>query len=134
VGLAKKIDVTLITGRSLQQGISLEIGKTSTEYFNSVNYVEMNRSDSDALEMNKDAPVEITTSHGKVLLFWRVSEGLPQGLIFVPYSPWINQVIGTDTACTGTPNFKGIKATVSPATGKQVLTFVELMDKIKVDN
>ncbi len=44
--MAGMIDVTILTGRTLQQGIGLEVGKVSEEYSKSVNYAEISRSDS----------------------------------------------------------------------------------------
>jgi formylmethanofuran dehydrogenase subunit D len=129
--VAKKIEVTLVSGRTIQQGMGLEIGKTSPEYCNNVTYVEISKSDSEELELKKDEPVEIVTDQGKVHLFWRLSEGLPPGRVFVPYGPWINQVIGTNTYSTGTPNFKAVRATISSAEGESVLSYSELIKKIK---
>lgn len=129
--MSKKIEVTLVSGRSLQQGIGLEIGKSSKEYINSVTYVEISQKDSDLLELKKDSPVEITTCQGKINLYWRVAEGLPPGLIFVPYGLWINQIIGTDTTSTGTPDFKSVKATISATIDQKVLTCAELIKKMR---
>jgi formylmethanofuran dehydrogenase subunit D len=129
--VSKKIEVTLVSGRSLQQGIGLEIGKSSKEYINSVTYVEISQKDSDQLELKKDSVVEIATIQGKINLYWRLAEGLPPGLIFVPYGLWINQIIGTYTTSTGTPNFKSVKATISAAADQKVLTYSELIKNLR---
>ena len=81
--------------------------------------------------MKKETPVEISTEHGEIVLNWKVSEGLTAGSVFIPYGLWINQVIGIDTKCTGTPQFKGIKATLKSAEGKKILTLTELVQKLR---
>jgi formylmethanofuran dehydrogenase subunit D len=125
--LVDKIDVIILTGRTLQQGIGLEVGKVSEEYSKSVNYAEINRGDSIVIGLADGSPVEVTTVRGKVVLHGRISETLPPGLIFVPYGPWVNQVLGPDTHCTGTPQLKGVPAKLELAEGKQVPTLHDLV-------
>ena len=124
-------DVVLVTGRSLKQGIGLELGKTSEDYFNSVSYVEVNSKDAASFGLKDGAPGSLSTDHGEIVLNWRVSEGLPQGLVFVPYGIWANQVLGCDTKCTGTPQFKGVKAKITSAEGKHVPKLTELVAELK---
>ena len=128
----KQIEVVLISGRTTDQGVSLEVGKTSEQYFNSVARVEMSVADADALELEDGDAVEVSTSHGTVVVLSRRSEGLDQGLIFFPYGPWANQVFGADTAGTGMPSFKGIKATVNPVDGRPQ-TLLELVEGLRGD-
>jgi len=129
--LAGKIDVVILTGRTLQQGIGLEVGKVSEEYSKSVNYAEISQSDSLAIGLADGSPVEVTTARGKVVLYGRVTETLTSGLIFVPYGPWINQVLGSDTHCTGTPQLKGVPAKLDLAEGKHVPTLLDLVKAIR---
>jgi formylmethanofuran dehydrogenase subunit D len=129
--LKGKIEVNLLTGRSLDQAVGLEIGKASKEYFNSVSCVELSKVDVDTLRLGNDTPVEVSTSHGRVVLSWHVSEGLSPGSAFVAYGPWINQILGSETNCTGTPQYKGVRATVKPADGEHVLTLFELVKTLK---
>ena len=128
----KQIEVVLISGRTTAQGTSLEIGKTSEQYFNSVALIEMSKVDADALELEDGDPVEVSTSHGSVVVLSRRSEGLDQGLIFFPYGPWANQVFGADTAGTGMPSFKGVRATVKPVDRKPQ-TLLELVEGLRGD-
>ncbi len=125
--MADKIDVVILTGRTLQQGIGLEVGKVSEEYSKSVNYAEISLVDSRTIGLTDGSPVEVSTARGKVVLHGRISETLPPGLIFVPYGPWINQVLGPDTNCTGTPQFKGASAKLELAEGKLVPTLLDLV-------
>jgi formylmethanofuran dehydrogenase subunit D len=129
--LANKIEVVIITGRTLQQGIGLEVGKVSEEYSKSVNYAEVSRDDSRALGLTDGSPLEVTTANGKIVLHGRISETLSPGLIFVPYGPWINQVLGPDTCSTGTPQLKGVPAELELAEGKPVPTLLDLVKAMR---
>jgi formylmethanofuran dehydrogenase subunit D len=129
--LANKIEVVIITGRTLQQGIGLEVGKVSEEYSKSVNYAEVSRDDSRALGLTDGSPLEVTTANGKIVLHGRISETLSPGLIFVPYGPWINQVLGPDTCSTGTPQLKGVPAKLELAEGKHVPTLLDLVKAMR---
>jgi formylmethanofuran dehydrogenase subunit D len=59
--LTDMIDVIILTGRTLQQGIGLEVGKVSEEYSKSVNYAEISRGDSTAIGLADGSPVEVAT-------------------------------------------------------------------------
>lgn len=124
-------DVILITGRSLKQGMGLELGKTSEEYFNSVNYVEVNPKDVASFGLKEGVPALLSTDQGEVVLNWHVSEGLTPGMVFVPYGLWANQVLGYDTKCTGTPQFKSVNAWITSAHDKHVPKLSELVAKLK---
>ena len=126
-----KIEVNLLTGRSLDQAIGLEIGKMSKEYFNSVSCIELNKIDAEGLQLGKDVPVEVSTNCGRVILSWHIAEGLSSGSAFIAYGPWANQVLGSETNCTGTPQYKGVRATVKPASEERVLTIQELVKAMK---
>ncbi len=129
--MANKIEVIIITGRTLQQGIGLEVGKVSEEYSKSVNYAEVSRDDSRALGLTDGSPLEVTTANGKIVLHGRISETLSPGLIFVPYGPWINQVLGPDTCSTGTPQLKGVPAKLELVEGKHVPTLLDLVKAMR---
>ncbi len=129
--MTNMIKVTILTGRTLQQGIGLEVGKVSEEYSKSVNYAEISRGDSIVIGLTDGSPVEVTTERGKVVLYGRISETLSPGLIFVPYGPWVNQLTGPDTNCTGTPQLKGVLAKLELAEGKNVPTLHDLVKVIR---
>jgi len=126
----KQIEVVLISGRTAEQGASLEVGKTSERYFNSVAVVELSAADADALGLGEGDPVEVSTPHGSVVVRSRRSEGLDPGLAFFPYGPWANQVFGAHTGGTGMPPFKGVKATLRPAKGRPP-TLRELVEALR---
>ncbi|RJS89783.1 protein fwdD [Candidatus Bathyarchaeota archaeon] len=103
------MEAVLLTGRTLSQGMGVELGKSSSVYYRSVVTCEMNAEDMRRLGVAPGDPVRIITEHGSVVV--RVVEALeevPQGVIFIPYGPMINAIIGPETHGTGMPSFKGI--------------------------
>lgn len=125
-----KITVTLISGRTSQQGVALEVGKTSDQYFQSVSFVEVSAEDAKAMGLEDGKRVEVATPHGSVVVTGRVSKGLEEGMAFFPYGLWSNQVFGSETDGTGMPAYKGIEATLEPAQG-DVLSLSELVERLK---
>ncbi len=127
------VEVTLISGRTSQQGVGLETGKGSQQYFESTSYIELSPSDADALGAEDGQTVKLSTAHGSIVVSVKRSESLEEGLCFFPYGPWANRVFGSDTRGTGMPLFKGIKATVEPAEGEAILSLSELVDELRRD-
>jgi formylmethanofuran dehydrogenase subunit D len=128
-----KVCVKLISGRTSQQGVGLEVGKTSEQYFNSVSYVELSQEDAEALSVDESQTVVVTTDYGFVVLKSRVSKVLDRGLAFVPYGLWSNQLFASETGGTGMPLYKGIEATIE-LSDKDVSSFEELVTKLKEGN
>jgi formylmethanofuran dehydrogenase subunit D len=127
----KKVEVTLISGRTSQQGSGLEVGKTSDEYFRSTSCVELSAGDAEALGLEDGHPVEVSTDHGSVVVTGRVSKELDGGLAFFPYGPWANRVFGSATGGTGMPAYKGIEARLQDAKGEKVKTLAELVEEMR---
>jgi formylmethanofuran dehydrogenase subunit D len=126
----EKIKVTLNSGRTSQQGVGLEVGKTSKEYFESVSYIELSPGDAGSLGVGDGGNVEVETAHGSVVVSSKVSEKLGEGESFFPYGLWANQIFGSETGGTGMPAFKGIKAKIS-ASKKKVPSLGDLVAKLK---
>jgi formylmethanofuran dehydrogenase subunit D len=126
----EKIKVILISGRTSQQGVGLEVGKTSEEYFKSVSYIELNTGDAGSLGIGEGDPVKIETAHGSVVVSAKLSDKLEPGTSFFPYGLWANQVFGSETGGTGMPNFKGVEAEVSPS-GAGVPSLADLVATLK---
>ncbi len=126
----EKIKVIIISGRTSQQGVGLEVGKTSEEYFESVTYIELNAGDAGSLGVGDGDPVKVETVHGSVVVSAKLSERLESGTSFFPYGIWANQVFGSETGGTGMPNFKGVEAEVS-ASRAGVPSLVDLVATLK---
>ena len=129
--MGKEIEVILITGRTLEQGIGLEVGKTSKQYFDSVNYIELNSDDASSLDAKTGSQIEVASKNGRVILNYHPTKSLKPGFAFIPYGPWANQLLSTYSACTGTPQLKGVPVRVSLAVDKNVLTIEELVKTFK---
>ncbi|UCH57041.1 MAG: tRNA CCA-pyrophosphorylase [Candidatus Bathyarchaeota archaeon] len=126
--------VTLISGRTSQQGVGLEVGKTSDQYFESAALIELSVADAEALGVEEGQPVEVSTAHGSVVVRSRPSKGLDEGMAFFPYGLWANQVFGSKTEGTGMPSYKGIEAAIKTAEDKQVPSLSELVAGLRGEN
>jgi formylmethanofuran dehydrogenase subunit D len=112
-----KLQVLLVTGRTIYQGVGKESGKLSDEYMNNVAICELDSNDFQQLNLTKDEGIQVTTQFGSVVLWAVESLRSPHpGIIFVPYSLYANLLIDTETHGTGMPSFKGIPAEIEPST------------------
>jgi formylmethanofuran dehydrogenase subunit D len=123
-----KLLVTLITGRTIEQGVGKEQGKASKEYADSVQICYIDPEDLKKLAIKENTNVSVSTKHGSVILRALKSLRAPHaGIIFIPYGPWANAVIDPETDSIGMPSLKGIPAEVTPAQDKPVLNLTELL-------
>jgi len=121
----------LLTGRTLGQGRSKEIGKLSDEYAKNVGICEFDPEDLKSLQISPGQNVRVTTKHGTVVVKAALSTQAPhRGLIFMPYGPWTSMICDPETHQTGMPSLKGIEAEATPAPEEKVLTIRELVAHI----
>jgi formylmethanofuran dehydrogenase subunit D len=124
----KKLRVTLLSGRTIEQGVGKELGKTSQEYFEACSMVYMDGEDMKRLGIKDKANVIVTTPNGSVVLTaFKHPRGSMQGLIYIPYGPWANAICSDVTTSIGMPSFKGTPAEVEPAPDSRVLSIEELL-------
>lgn len=122
------LTVTLVTGRTIEQGTSKEKGKFSDEYQQSVSICLLDPEDMKKLNIKDDTPVKIQTPHGAVIVHAKTSKRSPHaGIAFIPYGPWANMLTDTETGGTGMPTLKGIPAQIEPAPNEQVPRLKELV-------
>ncbi|MCS7120193.1 MAG: hypothetical protein NZ952_03210 [Candidatus Bathyarchaeota archaeon] len=125
-----RLKITINTGRTIEQGCAKEHGKFSNEYLYSVAFCEMNPKDMEKLGLNEDDNVKVTTDRGSVVLRVKRSQlACPEGTVFIPYSPWANIILGSDTDATGMPMLKGAEAVVEP-TREKVRSLLDLLSHI----
>lgn len=117
------LKVTLITGRTINQGANLE-NKTSSDYQEATAYCELNSKDLGILGKSGEK-VRVKTKHGEVVVKLKENNGNPDGLAFIPMGPWANAVVDPDTKGCGMPGFKGIPAEIE-ATNDKILLMKEL--------
>lgn len=123
-----KLRVTLLTGRTIEQGVGKERGKTSKEYMESVSVCYMDPEDLKKLGIKEKTNVLVSTDYGAVVVKARKSLRTPHpGVIFIPYGPWANVLVNPETHGIGMPSLKGIPAEVEPAPDKSILTLEDLL-------
>lgn len=121
------IEVTVISGRSLLQARSRELGKFSDEYSRSVAICELDPDDLSELGALEGENVRVKTKYGEVVLRAAVSKQAPHKRVaFIPYGAWASMLFGTSTHTSGMPTLKGVKATVERAPNAKVATLQEI--------
>ena len=124
------MQVTLITGRTIDQGVGKERGKASEKYRESVSICHIDARDLKRLGIKEKSNVSVSTSFGSVIVMAVESPRAPHpGVIFVPYGLWANAIIDPETHSIGMPSLKGIPANIEPAQDKPVLSLAELLKK-----
>ena len=124
----QKLRVTLITGRTIEQGVGKELGKGSPEYFDSAAVCFLDPVDIKRLGLKSGANVKVTSTYGSVVVrAKRYTHGTLSGMVFMPCGLWANIICGTNTDSIGMPTYRGFTVEVEPALGKSVLTLDELL-------
>jgi formylmethanofuran dehydrogenase subunit D len=123
-----KLQVTLVTGRTIDQGVGKEQGKASKEYMSSVSVCHVDPEDMKRMGLKEKTNILVSTAFGSVVVKALKSPRAPHaGLIFIPYGPWANVVVNPDTHSVGMPSLKGIPAEIEPAQDKPLLSLSELL-------
>ena len=121
----------LISGRSLGQARGKIAGKFSEEYQRNVAICEFNSEDLKSLGVDPGQNVRLTARNLSVVLKATVaSQQVQRGIIFVPYGPWINSIMPSETSGTGMPLFKGIEVEVTAAPNENVVDLETLIGRI----
>jgi formylmethanofuran dehydrogenase subunit D len=124
----QKLHVTLLTGRTIEQGVGKEYGKASQEYYDACSMVYMDADDMKKIGVKNNTSVQVSTVHGSVVLkAVTYPRGPTPGLIYIPYGPWANAICSDSTTSIGMPSFKGTPAEVDAAPDKKVLSLKELL-------
>lgn len=123
-----RLKVTLLTGRTIEQGVGKERGKLSKEYLESASVCYMDPEDMKKLGIKDKMNILVSTEFGSVVVKALKSKRTPHpGKIFIPYGPWANVITDPETHGIGMPSLKGIPAEVEPAPEKPVLSLKELL-------
>lgn len=124
------LDVILMSGRTIDQGISLEGGKMGDPAIIGTGVALLDPEDLKALGIMTGTPVKVTTEHGEVIVRAKTSPDAPhKGILFIPMGIYANAVIDPGTSGTGMPSFKNIPAKVEVAAGARIQTPAELAKK-----
>ena len=125
-----KLRVSLITGRTIDQGRAKEYSKLSKAYWESATSCEIDPEDMKYLGVSEKDTVKLTTEFGSVVV--RAVEsirGPHSKIVFLPYGPWVNLVVNPRTDGTGMPSLKGVEAEIEPAPQEDVLSLQDLLKK-----
>jgi formylmethanofuran dehydrogenase subunit D len=126
--LEQKLKVTLLSGRTIEQGVGKEKGKGSKEYFDACSMCYMDGEDMKKIGVRNNTNILVSTPNGSVILkAVRYPRAATPGLIYIPYGPWANAICSDKTTSIGMPSFKGTPAEVQAAPDQQVLTIIELL-------
>ena len=124
-----KLSVTLITGRTIEQGVGKERGKNSEEYKESVSICFVDPNDLKKLGVIENTNIEVSTEFGSVVVKAVKSlRGPHPGIVFMPYGPWANVVVDPETHGSGMPSLKGIQAQVVVTSRKPFLSLKEIIE------
>lgn len=125
-----KVKVSLLTGRTIDQGTGKEVGKLSEEYQKSVAICQMDPEDMKLLGVKENNNVKVTTDFGSVVMKAVKSARAPHPKVaFIPYGPWASIIMNPKTHGTGMPSLKGIPAEIEPAPEEKVLTLHDLLNQ-----
>ena len=125
-----KIQLNLITGRTIQQGVAIEGGKEKPKYREACGIIELDPSDFEKLGAWRNTNVRVTSEFGSVVVkAIDATQGPHPGLGWIPMGPWANSVTNPNTYSTGMPTFKGIPVEVEPAPNEPVLLGIELVQR-----
>jgi len=127
----RRLEVVLVTGRSIYQGTEKEKGKLGPDYEEEVSSCYLDREDARSLGVREGDPVRVSTDFGSLVLRAKIlpEERRQPGIIFVPYGPWASQLVSPETHSTGMPSLKAIRAVVEPAPGEEPLSLAELLNE-----
>ena len=124
----QKLRATLITGRTIDQGVGKEMGKGSKEYFDSASVCFIDEADLKKLGIRSRTNVQVTSKYGSVIVkALKNPYGANPGIVFIPCGVWANAICGDETYGMGMPLFKGFTVDVEPSPNEVVLTLDELL-------
>jgi formylmethanofuran dehydrogenase subunit D len=125
-----KLKVSLLTGRTIDQGKGKEMGKLSKEYLESVVICQIDPNDMKSLGVKENTNIKVVTDFGSVVLKAVKSARAPHPkVIFIPYGPWASLIMNPKTHGTGMPSLKGIPAEIEPAPNEKVLSLQNLLNQ-----
>jgi formylmethanofuran dehydrogenase subunit D len=129
-----KLNVLVLTGRTIDQGKGKEMGKLSDVYQKDVTQCQIDPEDMKALKLRQNTNVKVTTKFGSVVLRAVKSlRGPHPKMIFIAYGPWASMISDPESHGTGMPSLKGMSGTLEPAPDEKVLTMQELVNQLKME-
>lgn len=129
--MAEKIELNLISGRTIMQGVTMEGGKEKPAYRDACGIIELNPEDLKKLGIWHGTNVRVASQYGWVIVkAIKATQGPHPGLGWIPMGPWANRVIDPNTYSMGMPTFKGVPVTVEPAPEEKVLDSLAVLEEM----
>jgi formylmethanofuran dehydrogenase subunit D len=126
--MTTKKTLNMITQRAIEEGIAMEIGKTSREYYDACNIIEMNEKDMKELGIMKNTNVRVKSESGEVVVKAVLArQTVYPGLCHIRQGVWANQVVPPRTQSTGAPQYSGFPVTVEPAPNEKLKSALQLV-------
>ena len=126
--MTEKTVLNMINQRSIEEGIAMEKGKTTPEYFEACSVVEMNPEDMKKLGIWKNTNVRVTSEAGSVIVkAIEPRQFCPPGLAHIRQGVWANQVVPPRTQSTGVPQYSGFPVTIEPVPTEKRKSALELV-------
>jgi formylmethanofuran dehydrogenase subunit D len=114
-----KLKFTLITGRTIEQGCSKELGKLTKSYFENISICEINYEDMLKLGIKEGDKIKLTSNSSSVVFRCKKSKRqMPSKTVFVPYGLWSNILVNSCTEGVGMPLYKGLTVRIEPTKDK----------------
>jgi formylmethanofuran dehydrogenase subunit D len=126
----QNLQLTMITGRTIDQGVGKESGKGTEHYFEHAAVCFMDEHDMSKLGVKDGTNVRVTSKYGTVIVKCKkFPRGSMPRRIFMPCGLWANAICGDKTYGVGAPLFKGFPVEVEPAPDEPILRLKELLLK-----
>lgn len=103
--MLKEEKFTLITGRTIKQGMASVSGKKNENYRKETAYVQLSSSIMEKYDIQEGEEIILKSDAGSAEVECRAAD-LSDKIVFMAYGPTANKLIGTDTGGTGMPNSK----------------------------
>ena len=126
------LEVIFTSGRTIEQGVTLVGIKISEQARVATGVCYLDPRDMEKLELNENDNVKITTQEGDIVVSARVSKDAPhEGIIFMPLGIYANWITPPGSAGIGVPQYKGVKATITPTSEKipEVEELLQILEK-----
>jgi formylmethanofuran dehydrogenase subunit D len=105
--------LTLITGRSTEQGTGISNGKELESYRTATSVLQLNPADMERLGIQAGDLVRVKTAFGAAVVTCQPDK-LPEGMAFLAFGPASSELIGGETHASGMPDTKGFEIKLEP--------------------
>lgn len=125
------LKVIFTSGRTVEQGVTLVGIKISERARVATGVCYLDPEDMEILDVKENDTVKISTSEGEIVVSARLSKDAPhKGIIFMPLGIYANWITPPGSEGIGVPQYKSVKATITP-TKEKIPEVEELLQILK---